>query len=388
MDEKKFIEAFIEAQQDVLVDLSTQLYENPELAFEEYFASEKLTEVLKDFGFVVEKPYGGLETSFCATYNNGSGGPVIGILAEYDALSNGHSCGHNIIASSGIGAGIALKATMEKYDIHGTVKVIGTPAEETGGGKIIILDNGGFDGLDAALLLHPTTGMSKVAGRCKSSYSIEVTYTGQVSSAISRPENGINATEASVLAYQSLANALRYLPNDVSIMPFITTANQNDGLLPVTSTLLVTITAFEDDSLAKAIDKVRAVLTGASVVTGTQYEITDLPGYKGRVINETIGNLLRENMEFYGEEIMPGFVDDSGFEDFGDVNRVIPGAMVYPTINPAKKVSNHTEEFLLLADPKHSYDTMLLGSKVMASTGLDLLLQPHLLDEAKKELES
>lgn len=85
MDEKKFIEAFIEAQQDVLVDLSTQLYENPELAFEEYFASEKLTEVLKDFGFVVEKPYGGLETSFCATYNNGSGGPVIGILAEYDA---------------------------------------------------------------------------------------------------------------------------------------------------------------------------------------------------------------------------------------------------------------------------------------------------------------
>lgn len=386
MDEKKFIEAFIEAQQEILIDLSTYLYENPEMAYKEYLASQKLADVLGSYGFLVEKPYGGLETSFCATFTNGVG-PTIGVLAEYDALSNGHSCGHNIIASSGVGAGLALKEVMKQFDIKGTVKVIGTPAEETGGGKIDLLDNHAFDDLDAALLLHPTTGMSKVAGRCKSSYSLEVTYTGQVSSAISRPENGINATEASVLAYQSLANALRYLPNDVSIMPFITTANQNDGLLPVTSTLLVTITAFEDESLEKAIDKVREVLIGSSVVTGTQYQISDLPGYKGRVINTTIGNLLRDNMEFYGEEIMPGFVDDSGFEDFGNVNRVIPGAMVYPTINPEKKVSNHTEEFLKLADPKRSYDTILLGSKVMASTGLDLLRQPHLLDEAKKELE-
>src|SRR5699024_10286651 len=103
---------------------------------------------------------------------------IIGILAEYDALANGHACGHNIIAASGAAAGIAVKEILQKYNFNGTIKVIGTPAEEEGGGKIIILNNGGFENLDAALLLHPTTGVSKVAGKCKSSHNIDVTFTG------------------------------------------------------------------------------------------------------------------------------------------------------------------------------------------------------------------
>lgn len=387
MEKKKIIEFYLNEKKEELFKISSDIYHHPEMAFEEYYASEYLSNYLQKQGFEIKKPHGTLETSFEATFKNGENGPTIAILAEYDALSNGHACGHNVIAASGIGAGIGAKHAMEELNIFGTLKIIGTPAEETGGGKIIILENGGFDGVDAALLLHPTTGKSKVAGRCKSSHSIEVTYTGQLSSAISRPERGVNATEATVLAYQYLANALRYLPNDVSIMPFIMTANENDGLLPVTSTLLVTITAFEDSSMEKAIQRVKEILEGAALTTGNQFEIKDIRGYQGRVINETIGNLLRENMILFDEPIMDGMVDDSGFEDFGNVNRVIPGAMVYPTLLPSKKVSNHTDEFLELSNSPKSKEAILLGSKVMASTAIDLFLNPELLQASKKELE-
>lgn len=388
MEEKKYIDQYIETNREILIKVGLDLYNHPELAFEEYYASQTLSDLLKTYGFEVEYPYASLDTAFCATFQSGQGGPVIGVLAEYDALSNGHSCGHHIIASSAVGAGIAIKAVLEKYELNATVKVIGTPAEETGGGKIIILNNGGFENLDAVLLLHPTTGVSKVVGRCKSSYSIEVTYTGLTSSAISRPEKGINATEAAVAAYQYLGSALRYLPNDVSIMPFITTANEDNGLLPDTSKLLVTFTAFEDESMNLALEKVKEVLKGAALITGNQIKMEELPGYKGRIVNHTIGDLLRQNMEVFGEDIMDGLVDDNGFEDFGNVNRVIPGAMVYPTIHPPKKVSNHTQEFLELAHPDKSYDTILLGSKVMASTALDLVKNPKLLETAKMELEN
>src|SRR5690625_71066 len=192
---KKKIDNYIEKNSNEIITLSEKIYNNPELAFEEYYASQELVNFLQKYNFNTTKPFSGLDTAFEAVYSHGTGGPVVGILAEYDALTNGHACGHNIIAASGAAAGIAVKEILQKYDINGTIKVIGTPAEEEGGGKIIILDNGGFEDLDAALLLHPTTGVSKVAGKCKSSYNIDVTFIGLESSAISRPEKGINANE-------------------------------------------------------------------------------------------------------------------------------------------------------------------------------------------------
>ncbi len=384
---KREIDTYIEEQREALVDLSTKIYENPELAFEEYYASEVLVEFLDGYGFQTTKPFGGLDTAFEATYTHGEGGPVIGVMAEYDALVNGHACGHNIIAASGVGAGIAVKKMLEENNINGTIKVIGTPAEEEGGGKIIILDNGGFENIDAVLLLHPTTGVSKVAGKCRSSHNIDVTFTGVVSSAISRPERGVNASEAAVLLHQVLGSAMRYLPSDVLIMPFLTETDYKNGLLPEIAEVKITITADEDESLARAVARVQEIVKGVSMITEAKYELKDLGGYAGRVINETVGNLLRDNMIAYGEEIQDGFIDDNGFEDFGNVNRVIPGAMVYPTLMKEEKVSNHTQRFLELADPKQAGDVITLGSKVMAATAMDLITNLDLIEKAKSELE-
>ena len=346
-----------------------------------------LVEFLDGYGFKTTKPFGGLDTAFEATYTQGSGGPVIGVMAEYDALVNGHACGHNIIAASGVGAGIAVKKMLEAHNINGTIKVIGTPAEEEGGGKIIILDNGGFDDIDAVLLLHPTTGVSKVAGACRSSHNFDVTFTGVVSSAISRPERGVNASEAAVLLHQVLGSEMRYLPSDVLIMPFISETDYKNGLLPEKIEMKITITADEDESLERATKRVKEIVEGVSIITQAKADLKDLGGYAGRVINEAVGNLLRDNMLAYGEEVQDGFIDDNGFEDFGNVNRVIPGAMVYPTLMKDQKVSNHTQRFLELADPKVAGDVITLGSKVMAATAMDLIMNVELIEQAKSELE-
>ena len=383
---KEQIERYIDLNANPIIELSKDIYNNPELAFEEHYASERLSSFLKTYGFEITKPYGSLETAFKANFKIGEKGPHIVVMAEYDALENGHACGHHVIAASGVGAGIAIKKILEENEIPGTISVIGTPAEESGGGKIILLENGAFDGVDAVLLLHPTTGISKIAGRCKSSHTIVGKYKGVLSSAISRPERGINATEGSVAAFQQLGSILRYLPNDVSIMPFITSQNKNNGLLPVESIIEVTITAFEDSSLEQAINATKQVLEGAAIATRTSVGIEEIRGYLGRVLNKTIGGLLHKNMEAFGEEMMEGFVDDNGFEDFGNVNRIIPGAMVYPSFLKEKKVSNHTQEFLELGDTKRAEYVTLLGSKVMAKTALDLFMNQDLLEIAKQEL--
>lgn len=383
---KEFIHEYVENEGEGLIKLSKDIYNNPELAFEEHYASERLSSFLRQYNFKVTYPYGGLDTSFEAIYESNDKGPHIVIMAEYDALEIGHACGHHIIASSGVGAGIAIKETMEKYNIPGKIRVVGTPAEESGGGKIILLENGAFEDTDATMLLHPTTGVSKIAGRCKSSHTIKASYKGVLSSAISRPEKGVNATEGSVTAYQQLATILKYLPDDVSIMPFITSSNVNNGLLPVESNLEIMITALEDDSLKNAIEKTKTVLEGSAIITGTQVTIIEERGYLGRVKNETIGAILHKNMIEYGEEMMDGMVDDNGFEDFGNVNRVIPGAMVYPTLFKESKVSNHTQEFLELGNTKRAEEVVLLGSKVMAKSAIDLFLNPDLIEKAKQEL--
>ncbi len=385
---KKEIENYLETVRESLVALSTDIYNHPELAFEEHYSSQALVDFLADYGFETTKPFAGLDTAFEAVYTNGEEGPVIGVLAEYDALANGHSCGHNIIAASGAGAGIAIKQMLEEKKIKGTVKVIGTPAEEEGGGKVIMVENGGFDDLDIALLLHPTTGVSKIAGRCKSAQTFKVSYKGVLSSALSRPERGVNASEAGVLLHQVLGSALRYLPTDVRMMPFFTEVDYQNGLLPETTEVKISITADEEASLDRATERVKEMVEGVALITETTYEMEDLGRYAGRIINETVGNVLRENMMHYGEEIQDGFVDDNGIEDFGNVNRIVPGMMVYPSLMTEEKVSNHTDQFLALSDPKTSADVILLGSKVMAATALDFFLDTDLITKAQEELDA
>src|SRR6266487_1643602 len=196
--------AAIDADRDALIDLSLRIHANPEVAYCEEKASAWLTEYLDGRGFEVERGIVEMPTAFRASA--GTGSPVVAILAEYDALPGiGHGCGHNIIAASAAGAGIGVRAALD--DLAGTVQVIGTPAEEVYGGKVQMIRGGAFDGVDAAMMVHPGTRDAVVA-KALACAELTVEYHGREAHAAAQPENGINALEAMIIAYNSI-NSLR-----------------------------------------------------------------------------------------------------------------------------------------------------------------------------------
>ena len=199
--EKKKAECdqYLDEQMEALWSVSKYIHANPELNFEEVKACKVQCEFLERYGFSVKKGIGTLDTAFEASYSKTSSGPVIAIISEYDALPIGHACGHNLIACSALGAAIELKKYMEETETAGTLKVIGTPAEEGGGGKIILIKQGIFEGVDAVLMMHPTSDTTRLAGACLSSKRYKVTYHGVSAHAGSHPDNGTSALSAAAL---------------------------------------------------------------------------------------------------------------------------------------------------------------------------------------------
>ncbi|WP_294562833.1 amidohydrolase [uncultured Traorella sp.] len=394
---KKEINDYVEKENEKLWKLAIELYDNPELYLREYKTSEILSTFLENEGFTVERGVGTLETAFIASYSKVKGSkPRIDILAELDAIDMGerfpenervqHACGHNIISTTATGAGTAIKYIMDKYNLQGEIRVVGTPAEEQVGGKIIMLENGVFDDTDASMVLHPTSGTSKIAGRCKSSMSFEVTYNGFAAHIGNHREKGINAQDAGVIFYTSIA-ALRYQTKDeIQMFVKFTDVGKEEGIIPSKCKMLVAVKCFNPLLLDGLAPKIRNCAEGAALATGCTVEIEEKRGYKGRIYNHTFEKYLRKNFEMLGEPLKEGMVDDNGGEDFGDVMRKIPGIMPYPTLIPEKRVSLHTKEYLEhVISPRAKY-VVGLGSKVMAYTTLDLLLDPSIIEEAKVEM--
>jgi amidohydrolase len=202
----------IDNQSEALWQLSTILFNNPETAFKEFKASKLLSDSLKSHGYQVEEKIGGLDTAFRASLGK-SNAPKIAILAEYDALVGlGHACGHNLIAAAAVGAAIGLASVIT--EISGQVQVIGTPAEEGGGGKVILAEAGIFKDIDAALMFHPAS-KNMVTRKSLASCRLTLEFFGKASHAAAAPEEGINALDALILTFNNI-NAMRstLLPRD------------------------------------------------------------------------------------------------------------------------------------------------------------------------------
>ena len=395
---KDEISSYIDSHLDELWELSNYIYNNAEVGFNEYVTSKKIIDTLEKSGFEVEHKAGGLDTAFVAVFSNSEQKkPRIDILCEYDALDLGevspgkeliaHACGHNIIATTGVGAGLAMKYILEKYAIPGEIRVVGTPAEEGGGGKIIMQEAGVFDDTDAMILLHPTSGKSKIAGRCKSSISYEVSYHGVPAHAGNHREKGINAHDAAVICYTSIG-LLRYqTTDDIQLFVRFTDVGTEKGVIPSVAKLQVQIKSFNPNTVNLIAPKVRNCIEAGALATGCTVDIEEKVGYLGRIYNHTFEKYLRDNFELLGEPLKEGMVDDNGGEDFGNLMRKVPGIMPYPSLIPEKRVALHTLDYLkLVTSPRAKY-VVGLGSKVMADTVLDFLLEPKIIEEAKAEME-
>ena len=383
---KQDVAATVDAEFDHLWKLASYIHANPEIAFEEKKAASALSSYLHEAGFTVETNIAGLETAFKAVFKKGDG-PRIAVLAEYDALQGlGHACGHNLIATSALGCAVAVKHALEHSDLQGSIEVYGTPAEEDGGGKIIMLDHGVFDGLDAVFLMHPTSAMARIGGECASFTDFVIEYFGKSAHAESHPENGINALDAANLFYQAVGLTRQQLRDSIHICCILAESEKDIGRIPDYAKLEVEISTMRVKDIETTKQKIINIAEGMALASGCRVSYKEIPGYYGRMPNAVLGELCRQEMLALQEPMMEGMPSDVGGEDLGNVSRVIPACNLYMTLLPEKKISGHTEQFRELAISDAGKHCLDVSSKGMANSIVRLFQEPDLLKQAKEEL--
>jgi amidohydrolase len=382
---KNRIEREVDERKPELIEISDYIHRHPELGYEEFLAVEKITTYLKQQGAEVESNYCNLETSFKSTHIQGEGGVHFAILAEYDALPKiGHACGHNIIATSAVGAYLATKKVMEVFNISGKVSLIGTPAEEGGGGKIKLIERGAFQDVDAAIMVHPTSGTTRIAGRCTATYKFLIEYTGRSAHAASQPFKGVNALDAANLFFNAVSMLRQQVTSDVRLSGILVEGGTATGMIPDYSKIEYSIRCMEEDELPSLIERVRNCIQAGALATGCEVKITEEKGYGARTFSRILGDICRKALESLGEEVLPDFPDDFGSTDFGNVSQLIPTTNPYFSLNKTRE-SLHTPEYEKLAGSPIGHTAIERSAKAMSMTVIESFLDQTIIEASKQE---
>jgi amidohydrolase len=375
MDAKSAARERFEGARDSLIELSHRIHANPELGFEEQRASSWLCESLADGGFTVKRGICDLPTAFRA--RAGSGPLHIGICAEYDSLPGmGHACGHNIIAASAIGAALAAAKVADELGL--TINVIGTPAEEVGnaGGKILLLERGGFEDIHAAMMVHPAP-FDMLKARIIAASMFEVHYTGKASHASAFPELGVNAADAITIAQTALGLLRQHIRSTDRIHGIVTNGGDAPNVVPAQTSAKYIIRSETLDQLADLRPKVHRCFEAGAVATGAKMAITggDKP-YAEMRHNNVMAAFYRENSEALGRE----FSDlgewetrPTGSTDMGNVSFTIPSIHPLIGINSLPAV-NHQPEFAQHCVTPDADKALEDAALTMAWTCIDLAL--------------
>ncbi|KAF7309827.1 Aminoacylase 1-like protein 2 [Mycena indigotica] len=279
-----------------LRSLSMRIHAHPELGFAEVFAHEILTEFMTAHGFTVTKSYLGIATAFRAEYTHGKGGRVVGVNSEYDALKGiGHACGHNLIAVSGCGVAIAIKAALEAHNVAGTVVLLGTPAEEGGGGKVILLEKGGYADMDLCLMCHPNPGPINSVGVATSTalQQLDVEYFGQNAHAAAAPWEGRNALDAAFLAYGSISVLRQQMRPDHRVHGIITSNEEwLPNVIPDHAKMQWVARAPNASDLALFVERVKNCLQAAALATSCEMKLTLGQAYLDLRQNSVLGGYI------------------------------------------------------------------------------------------------
>ncbi|MBN2240423.1 MAG: M20 family metallopeptidase [Dehalococcoidales bacterium] len=370
----------ISDQSSRLKELALRIHANPELGFQEFQASEWLSSYLEENGFSIERETGGLTTAFKASY--GSGKPDIAILAEYDALPElGHACGHNLIATSAVGAGVAAKHAVDA--LGGTVHVIGTPAEELYGGKAIMAEKGAFSDIDFAMMIHPGT-LDTATTDALACQTLDIEFKGKPAHAAARPEEGINALEALILSFNGINSLRQHIRSSARIHGIITNGGEAANIVPAYASGNFIVRAAEGDYLEELKEKVLNCFKGAAEATGAELVYTwDDVCYLPMLNNFPMAALFTENMKTLGRETT--LTDDEkafGSTDMGNVSQIVPGIHAIVSIAD-KNVLGHSPEFAVSAASERGIAGMLDGAKAMAMTVADILADREIQEKIK-----
>src|SRR5437879_5717726 len=373
----------IDALRPELEQVSRDIYANPEIAYEEHKAVGWLTELLKRHGFSVEVGVSTSPTAFVATRRQGDG-PAIAFLSEYDALRGlGHGCGHNLIATASVGAGIALADLLDRHP--GKVLVIGTPAEEGGGGKIRLIRGGIFQEVDAAMMFHPDT-RTQVLHWALAVTHMHFEFTGRAAHASGDPEKGINALDAFVLAYNGISLLRQQVKDGARLHGFLKEGGTAPNIIPERTSGEFLVRAREQAYMEELVQKVKNIFQAAALATGCSLNLTfNEEPYSDLRNNAVLAHLFEENLRRVGLDPVEGVPwENAGSTDMGNVSHAVPA--LHPTVAIASpEVAGHSQAFLEASGSLRGYQAMVDAAKALAMTGADLLADPSLVEQAKVE---
>jgi amidohydrolase len=382
-DAKARLAAEIDRRAAELVDVSHQIHARPELGYEETFAHDLLTAVLEDAGLAVTRSARGVDTAFEAAA--GDQGPTIAVICEYDALPGiGHACGHNIIAAAGLGAGLAAAALAR--ELGGRVRVVGTPAEEGGGGKVRLLDGGAFTGVDAALMVHPADA-DLLAMDVVALHQAHVTYQGEAAHAAAFPHRGRNALDAAVLGYVGVASLRQHIEPGERIHGIITDGGDKPNIVPAYARAEWIVRSPTVAGLDQLKSRFLACLEGGAAAAGCEMEVTWIdPVYADMLDNRAIGERYQANAEALGRIVRTPSPAARvvGSTDMGNVSYAVPS--IHPMIRVAPPgVPIHTPAFAGFAGGPDGDAAVIDGAKALAFTVADLWLDDGLVGLARDE---
>lgn len=351
--------------------ISDFMYHNPELGNKEFLACEKLVEFLREHNFEVTCPVLGIETAFEAVYDSGKPGPAVGFLCEYDALPEiGHACGHNMIGAMSAGAGVMLSKVIG--DVGGKIYVYGTPAEETNGGKVAMADNGMFDKLTAALMIHPSS-VTCESGTSAAMEALQFAYTGKTAHAAGCPEQGINALNAVIALFNGIDALRQHVTPDVRMHGVISKGGVAANIVPDEGVAQFYLRASTKEILATVKEKVLNIAQGAALMTGATLEVSNYElSYDDLKTNAALSEAYVANLKQLGiTEIAPPR-KGAGSSDIGNVSNVVP--TIHPYIGIAETpFAGHTREMAAATITPFAHDRLLTGAHALAYTGLDVL---------------
>lgn len=363
-----------------------ELFDRPEVKFEEVFASKRLAAELEADGFDVELGVAGMDTAIRAEHPARSDGPTVAILGEYDALPDiGHACGHNLIAAGGLGAALAVGTV--KSELPGRLLFLGTPAEEGGGGKVLMIEAGLFDEVDAAIMFHPAANTTIGRGSLAIT-EVKIEFHGVPSHASGSPEKGVNALDAVLGTFHGI-NALRqHIVDGARIHGIITHGGVKPNIVPEYAAAEFYVRAATNTYRDELLEKLRRCAEGAALATGARLEFSPVGhAYQAMKPNRLLGERFLQHLEAAGIPHNPPKDRSMGSTDMGDVSQTVPG--IHPYVQICEDdVAGHSRPFAEASNAERGAVAMLAAAKAMARTAIDVLSEPGFAERIRQEFDA
>ena len=378
---KEKIREYIDQIGPQLEELSDSIFDLAEISCQEFQSCKLLEDALTEHGFQVEHGVGGMETSFRAVYEQGTGGPSFGLLAEYDALSMGHGCGHHMQGPAILGAAFCIQKLAG--DRPYKIVVYGTPAEESLGGKIIMQENGCFRDIDIALMMHAAPETC-VDIKTMALENFRVTFHGREAHAAMHPEKGRSALDAILLSFHGIELLREHVLEDTRMHYTVLDAGGPTNVVPGKATAEYTLRSYNTGYLAQVVDRFKKIIEGAALMTETTFTMERDPAYSAKIPCLKLNELIMENARAFDAPQIAPPREKTGSTDFGNVMYEIPGSCIRMAFVPVGTPA-HSQEYLNAGKSEEAHQAVRLSAEILAGTCLDILERPELMDEIRSD---